>query len=198
MLEFVKDGEVIHSEDLQSVDPLTLETYEELLSSTGSAVFCILVCESTKHVYLARSIINMRYAVSGTVRIYKLKDPSTRNEVKDILYFEVVKNPLYVRIFKDIQKSNFLRRREEEMNGIKGDLVDHPGRDSVVKAVFIGNELDLVCNRELQKKIFRSEDLKGSFANAIIGGVAFFLSFILLFFFMVCFFYILLRFVLLI
>ncbi|CAD24983.1 hypothetical protein [Encephalitozoon cuniculi GB-M1] len=198
MLEFMKDGEVIHTEELQNVDPLTLETYEELLSSTGSVVFCILVCENTKHVYLASSIVNMRYTVSGTIRIYKLRDPSTRNEVKDILYFEVVRNPLYLRILRDIQKSNLLRGKEETGNGAKDGVPSSKECGSVVRAMFIGNEIDLVCNTDLQKKVFLNGEKGGSFANTLLGGVVFFLSFILLFFFMVCFFYILLRFVLLI
>ena len=70
MLEFVKSGEVVHAEELRSVDPLTLETYEELLSGAGSVVFCILVCDGTKHVYLASSIVGMRYKLSGAIRIY--------------------------------------------------------------------------------------------------------------------------------
>ncbi|AFN82436.1 hypothetical protein EROM_010920 [Encephalitozoon romaleae SJ-2008] len=198
MLVFVKNGEVIHTEDLQNVDPLTLETFEEILASTGSVVFCILVCESTRHVYLASSIVSMRYTVSGAIRIYKLKDPSTRNEVKDILYFEVVRNPLYLRIFKDIQKSNPLRRKGNTMDSLGSSAGDFSQVGPVVKAVFIGNELDLVYNTDLQKKVFRNGEKRGSFASTVIGGVVFFLSFILLFFFMVCFFYILLKFVLLV
>lgn len=198
MLVFVKNGEVIHTEDLQNVDPLTLETYEELLSSTGSVVFCILVCKNTRHVYLASSIVNMRYTVSGAIRIYKLKDPSTRNEVKDILYFEVVRNPLYLRIFKDIQKSNPLRRKEKTIDGLGSSVGDFSQSGPIVRAVFIGNELDLVYNTDLQKKVFRNGEKRGSFVSTLIGGAVFFLSFILLFFFMVCFFYILLRFVLLV
>ncbi|AFM97723.1 hypothetical protein EHEL_011000 [Encephalitozoon hellem ATCC 50504] len=197
MLVFVKNGEVIHTEDLKNVDPLTLETYEELLSSTGSVVFCILVCENTKHVYLASSIVSMRYTVSGAIRIYKLKDPSTRNEVKDILYFEVVKNPLYLRIFKDIQKSNLLRGKEDAMDSLRDGACEPPHSGTMVRAVYIGSELDLVYNADLQKKVFRNGEKRGSFVSTLIGGAVFFLSFILLFFFMVCFFYILLRFVLL-
>lgn len=227
MLEFIRDGSILHTEDLCSVDPLTLETYSELLESNRFLIFCILVCNESKRVYLARNIIGMRYTVSGSVNVYKLKDPTTRNEVKDIQYFEVVNNPLFLRIaHKDIGTDNVLINEQkedavtEEMNitqdpdgrkqlhGIRNDREDAVcvrddckwdpiNKEPIIRVLFIGNELDLLCSIDLQNKIFRGVEPSSSFYDAVLGGVVFLACFILLFFFIIFLFYMLLRFMLL-
>lgn len=194
MLEFIRDGEVVHAEELGNVDALTLETYEELLSSARSVVFCILVCEATKHVYLASSIVGMRYKFSGGIRIYRLKDPSTRNEVKDVLYFEVIKSPLYAGLSEGVG-ARLLWRKEETAGNLGGGAQGRNG--PVIRALFVGSEADLVHSADLQRKIFRDGERGHSFVSTLLGGITLLASFTLLFFFMTCFFYVLLRFVLL-
>ena len=154
MLEFVKEGSVIHSEPLQSIDSLTLESYEELARESKNILLCILMCGVRKHVYLARSIVAMRYFVANGIRVYKLRDPLTRVEVDEILYFEVDENPLYLRrdnasILNAIWNGEVHNEMIDENCSVIGSSIE----SVTVKAVYIGNEVDLLCNKEMQKKV---------------------------------------------
>lgn len=204
-LEFTKDGGVFHAEDLQNVDPLTLESYGELLGSNRCLIFCILVCKNTKRVYLARNIVYMRYTISSAITVYKMKDPSTRSEVMDILYFEVADNPLFSRAVSLEAGPKGRLTTEEDGGSVAHHVYTQDSSrtslsdgETVVRAVFIGSELDMLHSIELRNKVFKGAEYDFSFLGALLGGLLFLVYFVLSFLFVVCVSYMLLRLVIMI
>ncbi|KAH9412206.1 hypothetical protein HK407_01g00990 [Ordospora pajunii] len=190
MLEFVKDGGVMHSEELQSVDSVTLETYGELACESRNMLLCILMCEGRKQVYLASSIVAMRYSVVNGIRVYKLRDPVTRVEVDEILYFETEENPLYLKhgdasILNAVWDGGVNKETIDEESNLFGRKTE----DAIVKAVYIGNEVDLLCSKNMQKKIL-GIDAKTPVHRSVLYRIAKACTiFSLMFFLLMCFFY---------
>lgn len=176
MLEFVREEDVVWEEGLHSRDPISLETYGDLLAADKSPIFCILVCGDTRHVYLAADIVEMRYSFRGFIQVHNLSNPTTRNQVEDILYFEVSANPLF--------------RGSTAGEKSKESAVEQ--QDPTVRALFICGEIDLVHSAALQSKILRNLEYDMSHVGALVGGIIILAGFILLFVLLVLLLYLLL------
>jgi hypothetical protein len=159
MLRFMRGSDLMHSERLDSVDPLTLETYRELLRNNRSLIFSVLICRHSRNIYLAKNIFNIRYGTEHKMCIYMMKDPITRNEVDDVLFYEVKDNPLF--------RGSIHHSTDEDMPSPEESEID-------VVAEFIGTEVDMLFSLELKEKILRQ--LEGTTSNATI----FFISCVIL------------------
>ncbi|EOB15407.1 hypothetical protein NBO_4g0035 [Nosema bombycis CQ1] len=51
-------------------------------------IFCLLICQTSKFVYLKDCVIKMRYSIKEYVNVYSLNDPRSREEVKDICFLK--------------------------------------------------------------------------------------------------------------
>jgi hypothetical protein len=88
-LILLKNNKIFKQIDLSNKDPLTLLSYYEILLRNPKPIFCLLICQTSKFVYLKDCVIKMRYSIKEYVDVYSLKDPISREEVKDIWFFEV-------------------------------------------------------------------------------------------------------------
>jgi hypothetical protein len=88
-LILLKNNKTLKQIDLSNKDPLTLLSYYEILLRNPKPIFCLLICKTSKFVYLKDCVIKMRYSIKEYVNVYSLKDPISREEVKDIWFFEV-------------------------------------------------------------------------------------------------------------
>ncbi|WUR02676.1 uncharacterized protein VNE69_02197 [Vairimorpha necatrix] len=87
MISFFINDKVYKTQSLDYIDPISMEYYSTIVQETP--LLCILVCDNTKYVYKTEDIVEMRYEIfNNTVHVYTLKDPISREEVRDIYYFE--------------------------------------------------------------------------------------------------------------
>jgi hypothetical protein len=156
MLNFVKGSDLVHSERLESVDPLTLETYRELLRNNRSLIFSMLVCRHSRNIYLAKNILSIRYEVEHKTSIYMMRDPITRSEVDDVLFYEVEESPLFGGMAE----------------GGTGSQEAEREADIDIEARFIGSELDMMFSVALKERIFRHAGEPASkFTTFLVAGI---------------------------
>lgn len=154
MLTFTRDKEVIQTIDINNKDPLSLYTYQEILQKEQAPLFSLLVCETSRFVYLASDIVEMRYSLDEQINVYTLKDPLSREIVEDVWFFEVKKNPFY----RNILKIDLLENTKHR------NIVD----ESTVNADFISNELGVLYDRDLQHKILNYKRETGDVLGLIV------------------------------
>jgi hypothetical protein len=129
MIKLSKDGEIVHTININEPDPLTLETYKQILEDhrreNKDMVLCMLICENHRPVYLACYINTLRFGDVRNNQVfmrYELIDPISRVKVNQLWYFvadkyalengcnarflcdevELISNPVYQSIVFDL------------------------------------------------------------------------------------------------
>lgn len=145
MISFVRDENVLKTISLSSLDPLSLETYENI-TKIQDIYLCMLICEKSLQIYLLEDIIKMRYEIEyNAIYVYLLKDPVCREVVKDIYFFEK-------KLYKEKKKIVF------ENDDILSDEVSN----SSIIFEYICNEAEMFDSKNLKKKLLNFEERKGS------------------------------------
>lgn len=151
MLIFKRNKEIIKTIEIHNKDPLSLSTYQEILQKEQAPLFSLLVCETTRFVYLARDIIEMRYSLDDQINVYLLKDPLSREIVEDVWFFEVKRNPIFSR------------------NTPKGEIKHRGVHDeTTISADFISNELGVLYDKDLQHRILNYKRESGDVLGLIV------------------------------
>jgi hypothetical protein len=144
MISFVKHGSLLKTIPLSSTDPLSLDTYENILAKED-VFMCMLICKDSQFIYKSDDILRMRYEIdSSTIHVYLLRDPVSRELVDDIYFFQrqipKEKNKI---IFKDdsVISKEYVKNRHLHFE-------------------YVCNEAEMFENKNLRKKILNFEGRK--------------------------------------
>ncbi|KAF9761150.1 hypothetical protein NGRA_2825 [Nosema granulosis] len=146
MLTFTRGKEILQTIEIHNKDPLSLSTYQEILQKEKKPVFSLLICATTRFVYLARDIIEMRYSVDEQINVYLLRDPLSREVVEDVWFFEVLKNPIYESKIVYDSKMAIELCTTTHRNVLE---------DTTVYAHYISNEIGVLYDKDLQYRILK-------------------------------------------
>ncbi|EEQ82168.1 hypothetical protein NCER_101171 [Vairimorpha ceranae BRL01] len=155
MILLKKDNKIYKEIDVHTLDPISLDSYKNIIEN-DKLILCILICNTTRYVYRATDIIEMRYSIMfNTIHVYLLKDPISREEVKDVYYF-----------MSKLNKNDVLCNNKEELCNKREILFNKDeisfNNKKKISSKNIIRIFDYVCN---ERELFQNEKYKKIILN---------------------------------